>query len=60
MLRGVRRVAALGLDVPGDVLGTIASAVWSGRRYAEEFDAVLPSNDHVQFRREVTQLAPSW
>ncbi len=40
--------------------GTIASAVWSGRRYAEEFDAVLPSNDHVQFRREVTQLAPSW
>jgi dimethylamine/trimethylamine dehydrogenase len=37
--------------------GTIAAAVWSGRRAAEEFDAVLPSNDEVPFRREVTQLA---
>ena len=37
--------------------GTIAAAVWSGRRYAEELDAVLPSNDHVPFRREVTGLA---
>lgn len=37
--------------------GTIAAAVWSGRRAAEEFDAVLPSNDVVPFRREVTQLA---
>jgi len=36
--------------------GTIAAAVWSGRRYAEEFDAELPSNDVVPFRREVTQL----
>jgi dimethylamine/trimethylamine dehydrogenase len=37
--------------------GTIAAAVWSGRRAAEEFDAVLPSNDEVPFRREVTALA---
>lgn len=37
--------------------GTIAAAVWSGRRYAEEFDATLPPNDHVPFRREVTALA---
>lgn len=37
--------------------GTIANAVWSGRRYAEEFDATLPPNDVVQFRREVTELA---
>jgi len=37
--------------------GTIAAAVWSGRRYAEEFDAVLAPNDHVPFRREVTALA---
>jgi dimethylamine/trimethylamine dehydrogenase len=36
--------------------GTIAAAVWSGRRFAEEFDAGLPSNDVVPFRREVTQL----
>ncbi|TDP31877.1 FAD-dependent oxidoreductase [Nocardia ignorata] len=36
---------------------TIAAAVWSGRRAAEEFDAELPSNDEVPFRREVTQLA---
>lgn len=38
--------------------GTIAAAVWSGRRAAEEFDAVLPPNDEVPFRREVTALAP--
>jgi dimethylamine/trimethylamine dehydrogenase len=38
--------------------GTIAAAVWSGRRFAEEFDADLPSNDVVPFRREVTQLHP--
>ncbi|MGI9007625.1 MAG: FAD-dependent oxidoreductase [Streptosporangiaceae bacterium] len=37
--------------------GTIAAAVWSGRRYAEEFDADRPGNDAVPFRREVTQLA---
>jgi dimethylamine/trimethylamine dehydrogenase len=37
--------------------GTIAAAVWSGRRYAEELDAALPSNDNVPFRREVTELA---
>ena len=36
--------------------GTIAAAVWSGRRFAEEFDAELPSSDVVPFRREVTQL----
>ena len=38
--------------------GTIAAAVWSGRRFAEEFDAELASNDVVPFRREVTELAP--
>ena len=38
--------------------GTIAAAVWSGRRFAEEFDAPPASNDQVQFRREVTALAP--
>ena len=37
--------------------GTIAAAVWSGRRFAEEFDAELQSNDVVPFRREVTELA---
>jgi dimethylamine/trimethylamine dehydrogenase len=36
---------------------TIAAAVWSGRRAAEEFDAPVASNDEVPFRREVTQLA---
>jgi len=36
---------------------TIAAAVWSGRRAAEEFDALLPPNDEVPFRREVTELA---
>jgi dimethylamine/trimethylamine dehydrogenase len=38
--------------------GTIAAAVWSGGRFAEEFDAPLPLADDVPFRREVTQLAP--
>ncbi|NMO01096.1 NADH:flavin oxidoreductase [Gordonia sp. TBRC 11910] len=44
----------------GDCLapGTIAAAVWSGRRAAEEFDAPQRSNDDVPFRREVTELAP--
>lgn len=37
--------------------GTIAAAVWSGRRAAEEFDAPPRTNDDVPFRREVTQLA---
>ncbi len=37
--------------------GTIAAAVWSGRKYAEEFGADRPGNDAVPFRREVTQLA---
>ncbi|HEX8107576.1 MAG TPA: hypothetical protein VF516_07590, partial [Kofleriaceae bacterium] len=35
--------------------GTIAAAVWSGRRFAEEFDADLP-DDVVPFRREITEL----
>ncbi|MDR2987840.1 MAG: hypothetical protein LBV34_23675, partial [Nocardiopsaceae bacterium] len=38
--------------------GTIAAAVWSGRRFAEEFDADMPPDDVVPFRREVTQLYP--
>jgi dimethylamine/trimethylamine dehydrogenase len=38
--------------------GTIAAAVWDGRRYAEELDAP-PGDDAVPpFRREVVQLAP--
>jgi dimethylamine/trimethylamine dehydrogenase len=49
-LRSVRAV--------GDALapGTIASAVWDGRRYAEELDAG-PPGDGVPFRREVVRLA---
>jgi dimethylamine/trimethylamine dehydrogenase len=38
--------------------GTIAAAVWSGRRFAEEFDTDLPCDEVVSFRREVTQLHP--
>ena len=44
----------------GDALGpgTIAAAVWDGRRYAEELDE--PSEpDAVPFRREVVRLAPA-
>jgi dimethylamine/trimethylamine dehydrogenase len=43
----------------GDCLapGTIAAAVWEGRRYAEELDEPDDRGDTVPFRREVTGLA---
>jgi len=42
----------------GDALapGTIAAAVWSGRRYAEELDAPERSLDELPFLREVAGL----
>ena len=51
---GATRVRAVG-DASSP--GTIAAAVWDGRRYAEELDAP-PEDDTVPpFRREVVQLA---
>jgi dimethylamine/trimethylamine dehydrogenase len=49
----------LGATAIGDAYapGTIASAVWEGRRYAEELDGE-PHGDGVPFRREVVELAP--
>jgi dimethylamine/trimethylamine dehydrogenase len=49
----------LGATPIGDAYapGTIASAVWEGRRYAEELDGE-PHGDRLPFRREVVQLAP--
>jgi dimethylamine/trimethylamine dehydrogenase len=43
----------------GDCLapGTIAAAVWEGRRYAEELDEPHDRGDTIPFRREVTALA---
>jgi len=43
----------------GDALapGTIAAAVWSGRRYAEELDAPPRGLDDLPYRREVAELA---
>ncbi len=43
----------------GDCLapGTIAAAVWEGRRYAEELDEPDDRGDTMPFRREVTGLA---
>jgi dimethylamine/trimethylamine dehydrogenase len=38
--------------------GTIAAAVWDGRRYAEELDAQDPG-DEVPFLREIVRLAPT-
>jgi dimethylamine/trimethylamine dehydrogenase len=48
----------LGATAIGDALapGTIASAVWDGRRYAEELDTP-PRGDDLPFKREVVQLA---
>ncbi len=50
---GLRSVKAV-----GDCLapGTIAAAVWEGRRYAEELDEPDDRGDTVPFRREVTGL----
>jgi dimethylamine/trimethylamine dehydrogenase len=49
----------LGATAIGDAYapGTIASAVWDGRRYAEELDGE-PPGDAVPYRREVVELAP--
>jgi dimethylamine/trimethylamine dehydrogenase len=38
--------------------GTIAAAVWDGRRYAEELDAPAEDDTLPPFRREVVALAP--
>jgi len=44
----------------GDALspGTIAAAVWEGRRYAEELEAPTGDADATPYKREVTHLAP--
>ncbi len=49
----------LGATAIGDAYapGTIATAVWDGRRFAEELDGE-PHGDGVPFRREVVELAP--
>lgn len=36
--------------------GTIAAAVWSGRRAAEEFEGPEQNNDNVLFLRETTEI----
>jgi dimethylamine/trimethylamine dehydrogenase len=48
----------LGVTAIGDALapGTIASAVWDGRRYAEDLDRP-PRGDGLPFKREVVQLS---
>jgi dimethylamine/trimethylamine dehydrogenase len=48
----------LSVRAVGDALapGTIATAVWDGRRYAEELDD--PAAGGAPFRREVVRLAP--
>jgi len=56
-------LAAAGADATvrlvGDAIspGTIAAAVWDGRRYAEELDAPPADDTLPPFRREVVQLA---
>jgi dimethylamine/trimethylamine dehydrogenase len=52
---GIRSVRAVG---DAFAPGTIASAVWDGRRYAEELDGE-DFGDAVPFRREVVALAES-
>ncbi len=54
-----RDAGILSATAIGDALapGTIAAAVWSGRRYAEELDTA-PDPDALPFRREVAELLP--
>ncbi len=52
--RGIRSVTAIG---DAWAPATIAAAVWSGRRYAEELGASPPAGP-VPFRRELTALDP--
>ena len=51
--RGVRSVTCVG---DAWAPATIAGAVWSGRRYAEEFDAPGPPSRDRGYRREYTAL----
>ncbi|HYB87072.1 MAG TPA: NAD(P)-binding protein [Streptosporangiaceae bacterium] len=53
--RGVRSVTCIG---DAWAPSTIAGAVWSGRRYAEEFDAPGPPSRDRGYRREYTALGP--
>ena len=52
---GLRSVRAIG---DAHCPGTIAAAVWEGRRYAEELEASTEDSDETPFKREVTALAP--
>lgn len=49
------------VDAIGDAWapGTLAAAVYAGRRYAEEFDQPEHDGDTVPFLREITELAPA-
>jgi len=44
----------------GDALspGTIAAAVWEGRRFAEELEAPTGDADSTPYKREITRLVP--
>ena len=44
----------------GDALapGTVAAAVWEGRRYAEELEAPSEDSDITPYRREIAAIAP--
>jgi dimethylamine/trimethylamine dehydrogenase len=53
--RSVRSVTCVG---DAWAPSTIAGAVWSGRRYAEEFDAPGPPSRDRGYRREYTALGP--
>ncbi len=54
---GIRSVAAI-----GDALapGTIAAAVYAGRKYAERLDGQVDDGDSLPFRREIAELTAEW
>jgi dimethylamine/trimethylamine dehydrogenase len=51
------RIASVRIVGDAYAPGTVAQAVWDGRRFAEELDGDDPG-DSVPLRREVVQLAP--
>ncbi|MCY3925169.1 MAG: hypothetical protein OXG52_06625 [bacterium] len=52
--RGLLSARAVGDAIAA---GTIAAAVWEGRRFAEEIEDPSDDADATPYRREVTRLA---
>jgi dimethylamine/trimethylamine dehydrogenase len=61
LVHGLEAIGVTAVRAVGDALapGTIAHAVWDGRRYAEELDGSDTEADGMPFLRETVELAPA-